>query len=188
MSDVYIAYLQDFVSRTNFLIEHQAITVNSDLLIQQNTNPVASPADSLISPRNTSISIMSATRNHANELRQIYDNAFQFNALTATVLAGDYFALRVKTGGIWDYKAQLGTYTSYYIEDLYTTMTGENIGNFHYGYVGHSVFSASVLQSLAGMYQVVSNTSSWAYWDSFFDDPNDQGFIRMGINKYASEH
>lgn len=92
-----------------------------------------------------------------------------------------YFAQRVKSGGIWNYKSYMGTNTIYYIEDLNTNMTGETIGNFYYGYVGRAVFEAATLKSAAGMYQIISKTSSWGYWDSFFDNPSDQHDIEWGI-------
>ncbi|NWN98612.1 MAG: hypothetical protein HLX45_14110 [Bacillus sp. (in: Bacteria)] len=132
-----------------------------------------------------SIAIMGTTRNHAKTLKSVYDNA-PFSTKHAT--AGLYFAERVKSGGAWDYKVQLGTNTLYYVSDLNSNMTGEAIGNFHYGYVGRSVFSAFTLKSAAGMYQIISGTSSFKYFDSFFDDPRDQAQIQKGIDKYDSEH
>lgn len=73
---------------------------------------------------------------------------------------GTYFRLRVKSGGSWDYKR----------------------------YLGKSVFNETTLKSLAGMYQLISGTSSLGYWDSFFDDPTDQYYVQLGINKYKLEH
>lgn len=130
-------------------------------------------------------SIMAEARKHAKELKEVFDNAL-FTRKHYT--AGMYFAERVKTGGIWDYKSYMGTNTVYYMEDLNTNMTGETIGNFHYGYVGRAVFEANTLKSFAGMYQILSGTSDLGYWDSFFDDPADQYDIDRGIEKYESEH
>ena len=67
-------------------------------------------------------------------------------------------------------------------------MDGETIGNFHYGYVGRSVFLPVVLKSAAGMYQLHSGTSSINYWKTFFDDPADQEDIQWGIDMYEDEH
>ncbi|HIX14462.1 MAG TPA: hypothetical protein H9740_01835 [Candidatus Hungatella pullicola] len=128
---------------------------------------------------------MTEARNHAAELRAVYDNAV-FTERNYT--AGMYFAERVKSGGVWDYKSYMGTSTLYYMEDLKVNMDGETIGNFHYGYVGRAVWPASILKSAAGMYQIISGTSSWGYWDSFFDDPADQEDIEWGISVYESEH
>lgn len=67
-------------------------------------------------------------------------------------------------------------------------MSDEAIGNFHYGYVGRAIFSGVTLKSTAGMYQLVSETSSAKFYNSFFDDPKDQTQIQLGIDKYNSEH
>ena len=42
--------------------------------------------------------------------------------------------------------------------------------------------------SAAGMYQIISGTSSLGYYASFFDDPNDQADISWGIQWYEAEH
>lgn len=62
------------------------------------------------------------------------------------------------------------------------------MGNFHYGYVGRSVFSGATLKSIAGVYQLYSGTSSWSYWKTYFDDPNDTHEIQKGIYRYEIEH
>lgn len=67
-------------------------------------------------------------------------------------------------------------------------MTGEAIGNFHYGYVGRSIFSATTLKSAAGLVQIGVGTSNIKFYKSFFDDPKDQAQIQKGIDKYNSEH
>lgn len=128
---------------------------------------------------------MAEARNHASELKSVFDNAI---FTTRHFTAGMYFAERVKTGGVWDYKSYMGTDTLYYMEDLNTNMTGETIGNFHYGYVGRAVFEAFTLKSAAGMYEIISGTSDLGYWDSFFDDPADQNDIEWGIRMYENEH
>lgn len=80
------------------------------------------------------------------------------------------FYYAVKTGGIFDYKKH-GNY--------------ENFGNYHYGVVGRAAgYSAFTLKAGAGLYQIKSNTSSSAFYGSFFDDPTDQHYIRMGIRDY----
>lgn len=135
--------------------------------------------------RSAVISIMGEARSHATTLKQVYDNAV-FG--TKNVVAGQYFAERVKTGDVWDYKSYLGVKIVYYVDDLSTTMTGEAIGNFHYGYVGRSVFSATTLKSAAGMYQIYSGTASIEYWKTFFDEPTDQAQIQRGIDKYEADN
>lgn len=67
-------------------------------------------------------------------------------------------------------------------------MTGENIGNFHYGYVGSTVFGPTMLKSAAGLVQINSGTSHLSYWDSYFDDPRDINDIEWGISKYNADN
>jgi len=177
-----INFLKDFITRLNNLINLSAIKLDNNLLISSVKDV---KQNNSILPRIPIIDIMGETRSHAATLKSVYDNAI-FS--TKHLVAGQYFAERVKSGGVWDYKSYLGTNTLYYVEDLNTNMTGEAIGNFHYGYVGRSVFSATTLKSSAGMYQIYSGTSSIKYWDSFFDDPKDQAQIQKGIDKYNSEH
>lgn len=171
-----------FVEKLNTLIIANAISVDDKLQLHFVFDPTE---ENKKSSRRRTATIMTEARNHAKKLKSVYDNAV-FSKRYYT--AGMYFAERVKTGGIWDYKSYMGTNTVYYMEDLKTNMSGETIGNFHYGYVGRSVFAAVTLKSLAGMYQVVSRTSSWGYWDSFFDDPSDQHDINWGIRVYEREH
>lgn len=169
-----------FVFKLNNLMAQDAIYLDALYHIRFVLNPEPEPK-----PRRPVANIMSEARNHAKQLRTVYDNAvFASKNLTA----GKFFAERVQSGGIWDYKSYLGTHTYYYMEDLRTTMSGEEIGNFHYGYVGSAVWPETVLKSAAGMYQIYSGTSSIKYWDSFFDDPADQYDIQRGINKYKEEH
>lgn len=182
LSENEITVLNDFINRVNSLVINKAITVDKNLLFSFVTNV---KQDDYIMPRAAVISIMSKTRSHTKTLKSVFDDAI-FS--TRHIVAGMYFAERVKSGGAWDYKVQLGTKTRYSVTDLGTTMTGEAIGNFHYGYVGRAVFSGATLKSAAGMYQIISGTSSVKYYDSFFDDPADQAQIEKGIDKYNSEH
>lgn len=170
-----------FVEKLNNLIKLDAVSVDSNLRLHF----VSNPQDTRISTRSPGVSIMGDVRNHAKELKKVFDNAvFTKKHFTA----GKYFAERVKSGGIWDYKSFMGTKTRYYIIDMDVTMTGETIGNFHYGYVGRAVFEPATLKSAAGMYQIISGTSSLGYWDSYFDDPSDQSDIDWGIRIYEKEH
>lgn len=172
--------LLNFVEKVNKLVNLQAIWITEELIFVNVTNPQS------IRPRLVVMDILTECRNHAAELKEVHDNAVLG---TRDIVAGTYFMERVKSGGIWDYKYFLGRTTRYMIEDLGgVSMTGENIGNFHYGYVGRAVFSATLLKSAAGMYQIYSGTSSIEFWDSYFDDPEDMEDIQWGINTYNSEH
>lgn len=174
--------VNEFIKRINSLISLEAISVDSNLLLKM---PEAPTAESKALPRAPIINIMPEARSHANELKSVYDNAI-FS--TKHIVAGVYFTERVKTGGVWDYKQYLGTTTLYYENELGANMTGETIGNFHYGYVGSAVFGPTTLKSAAGLIQLTSGTSDISFWNSYFDDPKDQNDIQWGINKYNQEH
>ena len=173
--------LQNFVARLNVLLEKNAISIGSDLRIYVREAPCAE----IRNTRAAIYNLLEIAREHAAELKEVYDNAV-FG--TATVTAGLYFTERVKSGGVWDLKRMLGTNTRYYVPELETYMTGETIGNFHYGYVGSAVFGPGVLKTAAGLYQIISGTSDWSYYESYFDDPSDTQDIQWGINVYNSEY
>ncbi len=100
---------------------------------------------------------------------------------TYPVLTGMEFAERVKSGGVWDFKR---TYTKYYTFDG-MFISGEYIGNMHYGFVGRGAgFSRNLLSSAAGAYQIYSGTSSIKWYKSYFDDPSDQAAITKGMNYF----
>ncbi len=173
--------IYDFLSRVNTLIDLNAIDVDCNLMF---TMPTAPEIQNIPTPYALTINIMNDARAHADELKKVYDNA-PFG--TRHIVAGTYFTERVKSGGIWDYKNYLGVTTRFYEEELDTYMTGETIGNFHYGYVGSAVFSPSVLKA-AGLAQITDGTTSLDYWNSYFDDPRDQNDIQWGIDQYNREH
>ncbi|MCP1439511.1 hypothetical protein J3D56_002947 [Erwinia persicina] len=86
-----------------------------------------------------------------------------------------WFYHQVKNHGPWDYKNQSGKQYA-------------NFGNFHYGAVGHAAGIADeVLLRAAGAAQILAGTSSPAFSDypgpdSYGDDPEDQTWIRAGID------
>ena len=184
LSDNEAKILNDFLSRLNILVDRGAIKVDSGLKIMHVPAPdisnIPSPAR-----REIIIDLMPETRQHAQELQDVYDSAV-FG--TAHIVAGTYFAEGVRSGGIWDYKVKLGTTTRYFESELQATMTGETIGNFHYGYVGSTCFGETTLKTAAGFVQILSGTSDISYWNSYFDDPADQEDIQWGINVYNNEH
>ncbi|WP_084388865.1 polymorphic toxin type 44 domain-containing protein [Fusibacter sp. 3D3] len=61
-----------------------------------------------------------------------------------------------------------------------------SIGNLHYGVVGSVLFGSTTLKSAAGMYQIFQGTSSFSYFSSYFDDPNDTVDVVTGIGYHSS--
>lgn len=180
-------YFLGFVSKLNVLLDKGAIQLDDNFKIYVKEAPTAEDATSgSITPfRLPVFDLMSLARIHADDLQEVYDNA-AFG--TAHITAGIYFYERVKSGGVWDYKDPLGTNTLYYEPTLGENMTGETIGNFHYGYVGSVVFEPETLKTAAGLAQIFAGTSDFSYWDSYFDDPRDQANIQWGIDTYNLEH
>lgn len=174
--------INDFVDSLNTLLELDAVTINESLEISEKAAPMT---QTTVNSRAMILDLMDETRSHAAQVLAVYDNAL-FG--TKHIVAGSYFAERVKGGGIWDYKVYLGTSTLYYEPELQAYMTGETIGNFHYGYVGSTIFGPTTLKTAAGAVQISSNTSDLSYWDSYFDDPRDIADIEWGIDVYNAEN
>jgi len=173
--------LNHFISGINEMVDLNAVEIDIEtLVISEKEAPKANTYRS----RATVCEILSDSRRHAQELRNI-KNSSRFNG---TVEAINYFYNRVKNGGAWDYKVYLGVKTKYYDPDLRRTMTGETIGNFHYGYVGRVLFSAGILKSAAGVVQIATGTSNTSWMRSYFDDPKDQRDIQSGIDAYARDN
>lgn len=56
----------------------------------------------------------------------------------------------------------------------------DDIGNIHFGYVGSAYLPMEILCGGAGAYQIISRTSKWYYFASYYDDPRDNIMIRYG--------
>ncbi|PEO52055.1 polymorphic toxin type 44 domain-containing protein [Bacillus pseudomycoides] len=93
------------------------------------------------------------------------------------------FIKLVKTGGPWDYKVKYGLKNEYVFDNQ--KLTGEDLGNFHFGYVGKAIgFTDIELKGGAGFYQILSGTAEREYYKTYFDDPRDQKMIQLGIDYY----
>lgn len=130
-----------------------------------------------------------ANKQEMQTVRKSYFEAAKINpsinVQTATVT---YFATRVREGGVWDYKRTLGYTNEYkvFINGTKIYMRGEDIGNVHYGYVGSSIgLTTNDLCTAGGIVQLLTGTSSWAYYDSYWDDPRDTEYIKKGIYWYG---
>ena len=137
------------------------------------------------------------------ELRDFY--SFSKNPLRAILLfitpgvnKLSVFVNAVKTGGMFDIKNQsewqyqYGSTTRekamteymYYNSRLWSA---EQLGNFAFGYFGAAYgYGVEFLGFGAGMYQIVSGTSDWSFFSSYFDDPIDNAYIRLGHSQYWS--
>lgn len=90
-----------------------------------------------------------------------------------------YFVDNVKTGGAWDFKNQkvwgLSADSLYYWHG--NQMRFDDVGNFHFGYVGRVLFDMPDLMLGAGLAQLASDLKNYGKpkWSIFtnFDDPQD---------------
>ncbi|QDX95851.1 hypothetical protein EEL31_08655 [Brevibacillus laterosporus] len=119
-----------------------------------------------------------------------YEQAARFNpSIDPWLATASYFAVQVRSGGAWDLKREIGwdkTRTVRIDGETYY-LTGEDIGNIHFGYVGRYHFGTKTLLSAAGMVQILSGTARLSWFDTYFDDPTDQKAIRRGINWYLND-
>jgi hypothetical protein len=95
----------------------------------------------------------------------------------------------VKTGGDWDYKQSIFSFS----RSRYYRYNGQIVpfdapGNINYGYTGSAMgFSLSLLQAGAGFAQIQAGTAHSYDFRSYFDDPFDQSFVGLGANRYLRE-
>lgn len=128
---------------------------------------------------------------NADELQNVYEayvSAMMYNpSIDPWLATSSYWASKVMEGGDWDYKRELGWNNEYkiIIGGVVDYVPGEDIGNIHYGYTGTSIdFTPSILLSVAGIVQILSGTARPEWFDSYFDDLNDQAAIQRGIDMY----
>ena len=106
------------------------------------------------------------------------------------------FAINESEGGVWDYKTKLGWNRTYLclIDGVFVRMSGQDIGNFHYGYIGSFMFDADTLKNAAGLVQILTNSMreraidvSSCNLNSYCDDPADTLAIQKGIDYYKGK-
>lgn len=116
-----------------------------------------------------------------NKEKNIIDSADQEIKLA-------YFISQVQTGSIVDLKNQPSWEKGAYIYEG-ELLRRDAFGNMLFGYVGKLFgYDDEFLCAGAGAYQIISFTSSWRYWDTYFDDPDDTEMIRRGIKIYNDTH
>jgi len=129
-------------------------------------------------------SFHSTLKNNANKVKNDTKNMNSAQKL-------GYFVNNVKTGGTYDLKNQpeWKNKTIYYNNIV---MDPQDIGNYHFGYIGRALgYDIDFLTLGAGAYQVKSGTSKIGYCFSITstcDDPRDSYFIRLGAIAYDNEN
>ena len=129
-------------------------------------------------------SFHSTLQNNANKVKNDTKNMNPAQKL-------GYFVNNVKSGGTYDLKNQpeWEDKTIYYNNIV---MEPQDIGNYHFGYIGRALgYDIGFLTLGAGAYQVKSGTSKIGYCFSITstcDDPRDSYFIRLGAIAYDNEN
>jgi hypothetical protein len=91
----------------------------------------------------------------------------------------------VKGNGPWDFKVELREARIPFVTLGSKKYRFDVVANIHYGFVGAAIgFSETLLLKGAGAVQIYSKTSDLSYWNSNFDDPEDQFWIWFGIMLY----
>ena len=101
-------------------------------------------------------------------------------AIIAYIATNLEFASKVRSGGDWDYKSTWNLdKNQLYLYDG-RLITYQDPGNMNFGYAGSAIHTLTDLQLFAGEYQIISGTSSFSFWKSYFDDPEDSAAIAYG--------
>ncbi len=101
----------------------------------------------------------------------------------------DMFAENVQTGGRWDYKVYLNSDRKYivYVDGTYDILSGEEIGNIHYGYLGSSItINEEGLLWGGGVVNIIENKRIADFFKAYWDSEEDINSIRQGINYFES--
>lgn len=105
-----------------------------------------------------------ATKN-VKKIKETYDDYLKAGLLNPRInpmfATQTYFATRVREGGPWDYKREIGwdKVSTVKIDGETYYLTGEDIGNIHYGYVGRELFKRKTLLSAAGLVQILTGSA-----------------------------
>jgi hypothetical protein len=124
---------------------------------------------------------------------QLYVTSF-FNSLlsthgdfASTIGKTDLYNL-IKTGGDWDFKNKAGHIFNQSNARLDFFYSGsqfryDDFGNYHFGHVAKmNGWPQRISLIGAGAVQVKNGTARLSYWNTFFDDPQDNAMIKRGYS------
>lgn len=98
------------------------------------------------------------------------------------------FLEKAREKGDWDYKIPLGwdIYYNVALGNNIFKMTGEQLGNYNYGYVGTGIGYSKEFLTIGGGILNVAGGSGFKYCDTvnFCDKPEDVTYVKKGINAY----
>ena len=119
-----------------------------------------------------------------------YLQQFEYVGTTGGAQLG-VFIDKVREYGDWDYKRPLGwdIYYNVSLEDDIFQMTGEQLGNYNYGYVGTGIGYSKEVLTMAGGIVNVMGSWDFKYCDSvnLCDVPDDVQYVKKGIKAYKNK-
>ncbi|MBD8496730.1 polymorphic toxin type 44 domain-containing protein [Paenibacillus arenosi] len=123
-------------------------------------------------------------KENARLARSEYRKSIAMGIGSLTYMYGWWYN-KVKIGGPWYYKLLYGTQTKYTFRGQ--VVTGEYLGNLHYGYVGKAArFTETELLAGGGFAAFVAGTQDWNNISGFFDGAEDTKAIKDGFALYDS--
>ena len=149
-----------------------------------NTSKPESATETPLPPPETKIKSVDVTSQLNKEMTRNAEDLSQVSETFGAWAAMMYFVENVKPGGKWDFKSQAEWSLNPDVIYIYNgnELRYDDIGNIHYGYVGHVLFSEQALLQAGGLVQVYAGTSKLSYYNSWFDDPRDSKMISYGYH------
>lgn len=178
LKDFKMKYFENFKMYIDNLIRDKQISLNEDLsIVDESNNKILSMT------KGRTFDLLSEADRHIDEFRSyILSIRNGLVGINATL----WWIDKVKSGGIWDYKVYLG-YNQYYDVVELGKMSGESIGNFHYGYVGHFYYPENVLLAAGDLYQGLTSDDITDL-KNYKDSPEDKRDIEWGCRIYRSRN
>lgn len=136
---------------------------------------VTGRADAIIVPPGVNLEANIAEARRIRKICEMFTlPAYEHLAPSSFLLKCAWVFFNFKDGEKYDYKKD--NHPEY-----------EDFGNYHYGlYTKALGLNASFTQAMAGFAQAFSQTSSWGFLRTWFDDPRDTKMIKRG-QKYPSK-
>nr|WP_290443535.1 polymorphic toxin type 44 domain-containing protein [Sporolactobacillus kofuensis] len=136
--------------------------------------------------------LLGNSRAHKKELKNLYDaekSAAKFNpGINPYFVAAGYFAGKEREGGAWDLKYQLKKKDGANYNTNYTVYVpskeiyqAQDIGNYHYGYVGTVLFSENELLRAGDLVQFLAAAKRGDF-SQYADDPRDKTYVKKGYS------
>ena len=187
-SRYYDPIVKRFINADGYAATGQGMAGNN-MFAYCNNNPIHLSDESGTLPTHATmvtdtgnISIRDITKKLNAVMKAHYQEMADYYYKHGRIKSYSYFKEKVQTGGEWDLKSQEEWAFLYTSKIIYNgeELRFDDPGNIHFGYVGQAFTGEWQLKFGAGYEQIRVGTSSWSYWNSWFDDPGDQEMIEYG--------